>query len=147
MKKNKMLVTSTVMEYTKPSKRTFSLNLCIGIFYCIGSIITPWIAVALGDWKFFLVAITIPALFVPFFYYLIYESAAWLITNNKIEEALINFQNIAKCNKRPLAKEIIDEFRVNFKNNSGDDYQSPSVIGLFKTPRLRRNTLILFFKS
>lgn len=136
------------MEYIRPSMRTFGLNLCIGVFYCLGSMITPWIAASLGDWKYFLLAVAIPSLLVPSFYFLIPESAQWLISKHKIDEAINSFQKIAKLNNKVLDTASIDEFRENAKNiHKICDSDNVNLLSLFKTPRLRRNTLILFFKS
>lgn len=136
------------MEYIRPAKRTLGLNLCIGIFYCIGSIITPWIAVGLGTWRQFLLAAALPTLVVPAFYFFVPESALWLISKHRIDEALNCFQRVANFNGRQLDPEDIAEFKcktLTAANNS--TAEKPSLFGLFKTPNLRRNILILFFKS
>lgn len=139
-----------VMEYIAPRMRTVGLNLCIGVFYCIGSVVSPWIAVWLGNWQLYLIATIVPALVVPSFYFIIPESAQWLISRNKLDKALVCYQRIAKCNKIELDENFIVDFRsvvseLNGKRAAEDE--NPSVIALFKTPRLRRLTLILFFKS
>lgn len=137
-----------VMEYIRPSMRTFGLNLCIGIFYCIGSMITPWIAVLVGNWKFFLLATALPIIIIPGFYFIIPESAQWLIARNDIEAAVNCFKRVAKFNGKCLDDESIEKFKINCKSVMGSTgNKNPSMLGLFKTKRLRRNTLILFFKS
>lgn len=139
-----------VMEYIAPRMRTVGLNLCIGVFYCLGSVISPWLAVWLGSWKLYLIATILPALIVPTFYFIIAESAQWLISKNQLDKALVCYQKIAKFNQ----KELDENFTLDFKNvvneiNAKRELEdaNPSVIALFKTPRLRRLTLILFFKS
>jgi MFS transporter, OCT family, solute carrier family 22 (organic cation transporter), member 4/5 len=139
-----------VLEYISPKMRTIGLNLCIGIFYCLGSVLTPWLAVLLGNWKLYLIATIVPALVVPSFYFVIPESAQWLISRNQLDKALICYQKIAKFNQKKLDETFIEDFRsvvndINSKRAAEDE--NPSVIALFKTPRLRRLTLILFFKS
>jgi hypothetical protein len=32
------------MEYLRPDMRTLGLNMCIGLFYCVGTIAVPWVA-------------------------------------------------------------------------------------------------------
>lgn len=139
-----------VMEYIAPRMRTIGLNLCIGVFYCLGSVISPWLAVWLGSWKLYLIATILPALLVPTFYFIIPESAQWLISRNQLDKALVCYQKIAKFNQ----KELDENFILDFKNVVGEinakkafEDANPNVIALFKTPRLRRLTLILFFKS
>lgn len=139
-----------VMEYIAPRMRTIGLNLCIGVFYCLGSVVSPWIAVWLGSWKLYLLVTIAPGLLVPLFFLIIPESAQWLIAKNKLDKALICYQKIAKFNHKELDETFIVDFRnsveaINEKRAAEDE--NPSVIALFKTPRLRRLTLILFFKS
>lgn len=142
------LLLASVMEYIKPSMRTFGLNLCIGIFYCIGSIISPWIAVGVGNWRLFLLVTSLPVMVVPLLYFLIEESALWLISMNDVDAAVDCFIRVAKFNKKPLTEIDIDEFRKGVRESKATEKRStPTLIGLFKTPRLRRLTLILFFKS
>lgn len=136
-----------VMEYIRPSMRTFGLNIIIGIFYCFGSFVTPWIAVLAGNWKLYLVISTAPILVVPFFYYAVPESAQWLLAKNQFEKAMQCFQRVAKFNGKTLNNDDINEFKMHVSNTIKSSDISPSMIGLFKTPRLRKHTLILFFKS
>lgn len=139
-----------VLEYIPPDMRTIGLNLCIGVFYCIGSMLSPWIAVWLGNWKLYLLATIIPALIVPLFYFIVPESAEWLISQNKLSEALACYQRIAKTNRKRLDEDFVKDFKtvaeqINTKREK--NMKNPSLIELFKTPRLRRLMLILFLKS
>lgn len=135
------------MEYIRPSMRTFGLNLCIGLFYCIGSMITPWIAVAVGNWKMYLVITSLPILLVPLFYLSVQESALWLISKNEIDKAIQCFERVAKFNRKELRPETIEQFRKSCSDSNHNRKETANLLDLFKTPRLRRNTLILFFKS
>lgn len=138
-----------LMEYISPNMRTFGLNICIGVFYCLGSVATPWLAVWLGNWKLYLLATILPAMFVPLFYFVIPESAQWLIAKNNIDEAIKNYQKIAKFNGKKLDENFIVDFRaaaLEYNSTKGST-DNPNMIALFRTPRLRRLTLILFFKS
>lgn len=136
------------MEYIRPSMRTFGLNLCIGLFYCIGSMITPWIAVALGNWKLFLLATAVPIVVVPFFYFFVQESALWLISMNDIDSAINCFRHVAKFNRKVVAEESFQQFRVHCQSaNVNNKKESATLLDLFRTPRLRKSTLILLFKS
>lgn len=136
-----------VMEYIRPSMRTFGLNIVIGIFYCFGSLITPWVAVLAGDWKLYLIYSTAPIFIVPLFYFAVPESAQWLLAKNQLRKAIQCFQRVAKFNGRTLSDNDIREFETQVTNTLKTSDNSPSLFGLFKTPRLRKHTLILFFKS
>lgn len=137
----------TVMEYIRPSMRTFGLNLCIGLFYCLGSMITPWIAVAVGHWHMYLLVTSLPILLVPTFYFYVQESALWLISKNEVEKAIKCFEQVAKHNRRVLLPDTLNEFRKDCSNLNLNQKDTANLLDLFKTPRLRKSTLILFFKS
>lgn len=141
----------SVLEYIRPSMRTFGLNLCIGIFYCFGSMVTPWIAVWLGSWKSYLIYTSLPIAIVPFFYFILPESAQWLISKNDIEAAIVCYRRVARFNGKVLDNDTIESFRAHHRNQmlkqQNSNAKKPGLLGLFKTKRLRRNTLILFFKS
>lgn len=138
-----------VLEYLRESSRTFGLNLCIGVFYCLGSLATPLIALKLGEWRLFLEVTAIPLLVVPSFWFLLPESIHWLVATNKPERALTMFHRVAKFNGKALP----DTFDGEFKQSIGElskvqvEETRENLWGLFKTPRLRKNILILFFKS
>ncbi|XP_055715910.1 organic cation transporter protein-like [Phlebotomus papatasi] len=138
-----------VMEYIRPSMRTFGLNICIGIFYCLGSIVTPWIAVAVGNWKVFLMVTSLPIAIIPGFYFILPESVHWLISKGDVEGAINCFRRVAIFNRRNLDEQTIREFRIKYANQSNgcEKKSQANLFDLFKTPRLRRNTFILFFKS
>ena len=129
--------------------RTIGLNLCIGIFYCLGSMLTPWIAVYLGSWRAYLMYTSLPIAMVPLFYFILPESAQWLLSRNDIEGAIVNFRRVARFNGRNLDNDTIEDFRKCHREAmlKNANTPPPSLMGLFRTPRLRRNTLILFFKS
>lgn len=142
-----------VLEYLRPSARTFGLNICIGIFYCVGSVLTPLIALELGNWRLFLLVTAIPIIVVPSFWFILPESIHWLVTTNKPDKALDMLHRVALFNGRTLPEKFNDEFRDEFEAFSKtqeancNDKELDTLWGLFKTPRLRRNMMILFFKS
>lgn len=168
-----------VMEYIRPSMRTFGLNLCIGVFYCCGSMVTPWIAVALGDWRTYLVVTAVPVVLVPAFYLCVAESALWLISRNDVAAAIVCFERVARFNGRTIPADVLEQFRkgcaseyrkldaaaatvTEMTDSNGscnaepaaagvrevdESGRSATLLGLFRTPRLRKMTFILFFKS
>ncbi|XP_017084711.2 organic cation transporter protein [Drosophila eugracilis] len=136
-----------VMEYMRPSVRTLGLSICIGLFYCLGSMAAPWIAVLMGSWRGFLLATSLPLLVVPLFYFIVPESIQWLISKQNYERAVICLKRVAKINGRQVEESAFEEFIEECRFSQQNQKASPHLFHLFKTPRLRRNTLILFFKS
>uniref|UniRef100_A0ABK9MZV8 Major facilitator superfamily (MFS) profile domain-containing protein n=1 Tax=Glossina morsitans morsitans TaxID=37546 RepID=A0ABK9MZV8_GLOMM len=136
-----------VMEYLRPSLRTIGLSLCIGFFYCLGSMMAPWVAVVMQTWRGFLLATSIPLIVVPLFYFIVPESVQWLISKQKYDKATASLRQVAKINGRTLDESVYTEFINDCKRKQLYVKVGPNLLGLFATPRLRRNTLILFFKS
>lgn len=137
-----------VMEYIKPETRTLSLNLTIGVFYCISCMVVPWVAIFFGKWDTFLTVISVPSFLVLLFYFIVPESAQWLISKGRIDEALVCFQKVAKFNNKVIPNATIDLIRKNcekYENVAKSNQEN--LLGLLKTPKLRRKTLILVFKS
>lgn len=100
------------MEYIRPSFRTFGLNFCIGVWYCVGCMILPWIAVYTQDWRLFLTFISIPMVIVPISTFFMPESAQWLLSRGRTEDAIKCFRKIAAINKKELTTEFIEQFKV-----------------------------------
>lgn len=136
-----------VMEYMRPSLRTLGLSICIGMFYCLGSMAAPWIAVLTGSWRGFLLATSLPLLLVPLFYLVVPESIQWLIAKQKYDKAVSCLKRVARINGKEVEESAFEEFIEECKYSQKNQKASPHLLHLFKTPRLRRHTLILFFKS
>ncbi|XP_059472589.1 solute carrier family 22 member 13-like isoform X2 [Neocloeon triangulifer] len=135
-----------VMEYLRPSLRSVGLNLAVGVFYMVGCVSVPWISHAAGHWRFFILITASPALLLPIVPFLVPESARWALAAGKGPQAAFqSMQKIAKFNKRKL----LPEDEANFIVRASRLRPNPraNILGLFCSPRLRRNTLILLFKS
>lgn len=135
-----------VLEYMRPSLRTVGLNLCIGIFYTLACMMVPWAAVLLGTWKSFLIFIAVLHTVIIIYYYIVPESAQWLISKGKTDEAVACFKRIAKFNGKIVSSNIEDEIK-SYGNQLTRSHNTENVIGLLRTPNLRKKTLILVFKS
>lgn len=108
--------------------------------------LVPWTAVLMETWRLFLISFTVPHLLVLCFYLLVPESAQWLLSTNQIQKAIKCFENIAKVNGKILTEENIRGLETYAKVHiQENNYEN--ITGLFKTPKLRKKTLILIFKS
>ncbi|KAK9890243.1 hypothetical protein WA026_010355 [Henosepilachna vigintioctopunctata] len=137
-----------VMEYIRPSMRTLGLNLIIGVFYCLSCMAVPWVAVSLGNWWLFLSVISLPNLLIISFYLYVPESAQWLISKGRTEKAIQCFKEIAKFNSRTIPDKSIDSLKFYCEEHVNVfTGKHENLLGLLRTPKLRRKTLILIFKS
>ncbi|XP_016961532.1 organic cation transporter protein [Drosophila biarmipes] len=138
-----------VFEYLSPQHRTFGLNIILGVFYCIGLMISPWIAIWLGNWRSYLWAASLPALGMLLFPVFLHESAEWLLTKGKFDKAVSNLKSVAKFNGRQVEDSVFDEFIKYYREklSNGQKKSSDTFTGMLRTPRLRKFTIILLIKS
>ncbi|XP_017847327.1 organic cation transporter protein [Drosophila busckii] len=140
-----------VLEYIRPSMRTLGLNMAVGLFYCLGLVFTPWLAVLAGHWQIYLACTSLPILLVVLYYFVVQESAQWLVTRNDVDGAIMRLKRVARFNGRIVPQADFDEFRrhcqITREMQGGDDKKHATLMDMFRTPRMRKNTLILFFKS
>ncbi|KAH8406669.1 hypothetical protein KR222_002332, partial [Zaprionus bogoriensis] len=138
-----------VFEYLSPKRRTLGLNIVLALFYCVGLMISPWLAIWVGSWRHYLWAASLPALGVLCYPCLLFESAEWLLTKRQFERAAECLRRIAKFNKRQVEDKVFDEF-IKYYNEKMNEQQKPTsdtFMGMLRTPRLRKFTIILFIKS
>uniref|UniRef100_A0A034W4Y1 Organic cation transporter-like protein n=3 Tax=Endopterygota TaxID=33392 RepID=A0A034W4Y1_BACDO len=140
-----------VFEYLSPQKRTLGLNLITGVFYFIGLALSPWYALWSGSWRNYLYIASVPALIAITYPFVICESAQWLITTQRYERAVKCLKRVAKINKREVKDEVFEEFVAYYQKKV--DYERKLKItkdtfwGMFRTPRLRKFTIIMVLKS
>ncbi|KAH8315084.1 organic cation transporter protein-like [Drosophila kikkawai] len=138
-----------VFEYLSPQHRTFGLNIILGVFYCIGLVISPWMAIWLGNWRSYLWAASLPALGMLIYPLCLHESVEWLLTKGKFDKAVSSLRSIAKFNGRHVEDSVFDEFIKHYREklNTAQKTSSDTFMGMLRTPRLRKFTIILLIKS
>ncbi|EDW38545.1 GL12662 [Drosophila persimilis] len=140
-----------VFEYLSPKRRTFGLNIILAVFYCFGLMTSPWAAIWIGNWRRYLWLASLPALGVLVYPLLICESAQWLLTKKKYDEAVACLKRVAKFNGRQVEDSVFDEFVKHYREKMNQqaqvNKQRDTFLGMFRTPRLRRFTLTLLLKS
>ena len=138
-----------VFEYLSPKRRTLGLNMVLAVFYCIGLMVSPWLAFWVGTWRRYLWLASLPALGVLCYPCVLFESAEWLLTKHQFEKAASCLRKIAKFNGRQVEESVFDQF-IKYYHEKLNEVQKPSYdtfMGMLRTPRLRKFTIILFIKS
>ncbi|EDW68102.1 organic cation transporter protein [Drosophila virilis] len=138
-----------VFEYLSPKRRTLGLNIVLAVFYCVGLMVSPWLAIWVGTWRHYLWAASLPALGVLCYPCLLFESAEWLLTKRQFEKAAACLRRIAKFNGRQVDEYVFDEFIKYYHEKLNEEQKSTTdtFMGMLRTPRLRKFTIILFIKS
>uniref|UniRef100_A0A3Q2QGU7 Solute carrier family 22 member 3 n=1 Tax=Fundulus heteroclitus TaxID=8078 RepID=A0A3Q2QGU7_FUNHE len=109
------------------------------MFFSIGLLILPLLAYYITDWRWLQVVITAPYVLFIAYYRFIPESPRWLISTNNSSKALEITKAIAKENGKKLS--------LDFEILTDDEAESTSasLLDLFRTPKMRKHTLILMF--
>lgn len=132
------------MEMVGPSYRLFT-GVAVMMFFSFGYILTAGFAYFFTDWRHFQIAITLPGLVFMCYYWIIPESARWLISKNRKDEAIVIIQAVAKENKAIIPADVLDSINEEQKEVKNPDEREPSLLDLFRYPNLRKKTLLIFF--
>ncbi|KAG4075942.1 hypothetical protein HA402_003768 [Bradysia odoriphaga] len=133
------------LEYVGPSKRTFVANMSIALFFTAGMCSMPLLALWINDWRLLAIATSVPMLSTVLVPWIIPESARWLVSKGKTEEAIFILKKFERMNKKNIKPQIYQDFRVTCQKvqEEEESFKKYSVLDLFRTPRLRRITILL----
>uniref|UniRef100_A0A3Q3DLA3 Solute carrier family 22 member 13b n=1 Tax=Hippocampus comes TaxID=109280 RepID=A0A3Q3DLA3_HIPCM len=108
------------------------------LFYPIGLILLSGLAYFIRDWRILQLALYGPLLIVlATFYWILPESARWLITQGRKEEAVKEVRRAAKVNGKEVSQDLLDKMEVGETPNRG------SMLDIFRIPYLRKRALCM----
>lgn len=115
--------------------------LCTIINHCfnpLGLMIMSGLAYLIRNWRILQMVMFAPLLIVfGVFYWILPESARWLITQGKKEQAIKEIRKAAKVNKRKVPEELVEKLSAEAPGKSSN------MLDLFKIPYLRKRALIM----
>ncbi|XP_026734629.1 organic cation transporter protein-like [Trichoplusia ni] len=135
-----------VLEYVGPKWRTFVANMSIALFFTLAASLLPWIALWADDWRMFAMGTSLPFALAIATPWLVPESARWLVSQGKIDKALTIMKKFERINKTKIPEKVLSDFTessLKTIKESEAECRTYSVLDLFKTPRLRRNAILL----
>uniref|UniRef100_S4PK73 Organic cation transporter n=2 Tax=Pararge aegeria TaxID=116150 RepID=S4PK73_9NEOP len=135
-----MIMYILVLEYVGPRYRTWVANLSIALYFGGGCLILPWLALWIGDWRNLLWATTIPFLMVIAVPYTVPESARWLSSRGRVNDAVKVIRRFEKVNRTKVPDDVMDEFIV---SASQTRQTNESMKDVFKSGPLRKMMLIM----
>ncbi|KAG5276577.1 hypothetical protein AALO_G00107280 [Alosa alosa] len=113
-------------------------------FFGFGYILLAGVAYLIRDWRHLQLAISAPGFLFIFYIWVLPKSARWLMANQKNEEALDLIRKAALVNGNPLTNDI----ELQQEHKSGKpvvEQRKHTVIDLVRTPKMRRQSLIVFY--
>ncbi|EDW80822.1 uncharacterized protein Dwil_GK11735 [Drosophila willistoni] len=137
------------LEMVGPSYRLFA-GTVMQMFFSIGFMLIPLFAYFIHDWRWLQIALTLPGLVFLCYYWLVPESARWLLSKGRKEESFVIIEKAAKVNKVEIPSQIYDQLVEEVAEKKKQDelassQPAASVLDLLRYPNLRRKTLLIFF--
>lgn len=134
------------MEMVGPSRRLFA-GVVSMMFFSFGYMLVGAFAYFIYEWRYLQIALTLPGVLFMFYYWFIPESARWLLSKGRKDDAILIIRKAAKENKVTIPQEVydnlLDEATTEVKKEPPTN--QPSVIDLFRYPNLRKKSLLIFF--
>ncbi|XP_072020972.1 organic cation transporter protein-like [Amphiura filiformis] len=133
-------------EFVGPSRRTAS-GVFIAVVFALGFMILALLAFLIRNWQILQIVITLPVLVAFLFIRVVPESARWLISHQKFDEAEKIIRNISRVNGVELSADIFNqETRKQFLDEHAKVKQkNASVLDLFRRPNTRNITININF--
>ncbi|KAK1788186.1 hypothetical protein P4O66_016647 [Electrophorus voltai] len=135
---------SLIVEWVPTRVRTI-VGTVTGYCYTIGQIILAMVAYYIRDWRWLILAVSLP--FYAFFLYSWWflESARWLVLSKKPEQAVKNLKAVAYINGRHAEREKInlEMLQESMKKEMSCSKGSYSGVDLLRTQTLRTITICL----
>ncbi|XP_034001883.1 solute carrier family 22 member 13-like [Trematomus bernacchii] len=126
-------------EWSDSSKFALCTIICHSS-YSLGLMMLSGIAYLIRDWRILQLVLFCPLVLVlGIFYWILPESARWLITQGRKEEAIKEIRKAAKVNGRKVPEDLLDKLGVEGPSKRG------SMLDLFRISYLRRRALIMSY--
>ncbi|CAG5053792.1 unnamed protein product [Parnassius apollo] len=135
-----MMMYILVLEYVGPRHRTWAANMPIALYFGGGCLLLPWLAYWISDWRIFLWVTSLPmalSLLLPLF---IPESARWLASRGKVNQAVKILRRFEKINGTKIPQDVMDDFIV---SSSQTRQTGESIIDVFRSAPLRNMMIFM----
>ncbi|XP_051265873.1 solute carrier family 22 member 6 [Dicentrarchus labrax] len=127
------------------SKQRMLAGIITDYFFGFGYILLAGVAYLIRDWRKLQLAISAPGFLFIFYIWVLPKSARWLMTNDRKEEAWELIRKAAQMNGKPLSKDL--EMCQVYKSEERTERakKKHSFIDLVRTPKMRKQSLIIFY--
>ncbi|CAB3221122.1 unnamed protein product [Arctia plantaginis] len=136
-----MLVYILVLEFVEPKWRTVIANIFVASTSAVGSMLLPWLALYIANWRRLLLVTAVPTFIVLYAKWLIPESVRWLLSQGRIKEATSILRRVESINKAKIPDDMMDEFLISSIKMKSPKEQS--IRDIFKSPPLCKAMLKL----
>ncbi|XP_045916738.1 organic cation transporter protein [Micropterus dolomieu] len=126
------------------SKQRMLAGIITDYFFGIGYILLAGLAYLIRDWRKLQLAISAPGFLFIFYIWVLPKSARWLMANDRKEEAWELILKAAQMNGKPLTKDL-EMCQVYKIEEDTEVKKKHSIIDLVRTPKMRKQSLIVFY--
>ncbi|KAK2830141.1 hypothetical protein Q5P01_018072 [Channa striata] len=123
------------------TKRRMLAGIITDYAFGLGYMLLAGVAYLIRDWRKLQLAISAPGFLLIFYIWVLPQSARWLLTKDRREEAIALLRKAALVNGRVLPSAVQVEKCVIL----GGEKRCPSAVDLIRTPQMRKRAVILFY--
>ncbi|EFX83170.1 hypothetical protein DAPPUDRAFT_48504 [Daphnia pulex] len=135
-----MMMYIILMEYVSPEKRTIVGNVPLAVFLTLGAGSLPWIAYALADWRLFSISTSAPIAVIVVAWWLVPESARWLVLKGKTDKTMETLRKCARINNKTVDPSVYEEFQRTYQLEKDNP---TNWMDLFRSSKMRQRFLII----
>ncbi|XP_026218786.1 solute carrier family 22 member 13-like [Anabas testudineus] len=126
-------------EWSESSKFALCTIVCHS-FFPLGLMLLSGIAYAIPNWRILQMVLFSPLVIVlGIFYWILPESARWLLTQGKKRQAIKEIQRAAKVNRRAVPEDLLDKLEVEGTS------KRVNMLDIFRISYLRKRALVLSY--
>ncbi|XP_070784277.1 solute carrier family 22 member 13-like [Enoplosus armatus] len=126
-------------EWSDSSKFAFCTIICHSSFP-LGLMVLSGVAYLIRNWRILQLVLFSPLVLVlGIFYWILPESARWLMTQGRKEEAIKEVRRAARVNGRKVPEDLLDKLEVEGTSKRG------SMLDIFRISYLRKRALIMSY--
>ncbi|XP_008297980.1 solute carrier family 22 member 6-B isoform X2 [Stegastes partitus] len=123
------------------TKRRMMAGVVTDFAFGLGYMLLAGVAYLIRDWRKLQLAISVPGFLLVFYIWVVPQSARWLLTKDRREEAIALLRKAALVNGRVLPPAVQVEKCELFIRGK----QNASAVDLLRTPTMRKRSFILFY--
>ncbi|XP_065740625.1 solute carrier family 22 member 7 isoform X1 [Phocoena phocoena] len=135
-----IIVMPLELEWLDVGHRTVA-GVLSSTFWTGGVMLLALVGYLIRDWRWLLLAVTLPCAPGILSIWWVPESARWLLTQGRVEEAHRYLLRCARLNGRPLGEDGLSQEALSKVAAAERVVRTPSYLDLFRTPRLRHISL------
>ncbi|XP_038058409.1 organic cation transporter protein-like [Patiria miniata] len=141
-----MLIISILPTEIVGPKDRVKVGTVSAIFFALGYLLLSFCAYFIRDWRHLQLVISLPYLLCFLMLIILPESPRWLISKGRFKEAKKIITKIAKVNGTKVPDNLLGTLEsLREEDEKSSPVRRTTILDLFRTPNIRKKTLIMFY--